>query len=60
MASADLPTAVDGHRKIIAALAAHDVVAAEDVLRVHLSSGEPLAYAAIRSLRNGRQALAAW
>lgn len=55
MASIDLPGAVDGHRKIIGALAAHDPVAAEEILRAHLTSGEGLVYAALRSVHAGRE-----
>jgi DNA-binding GntR family transcriptional regulator len=51
MASKDLAVAVDGHRTIIRALAAHDVAEAEHVLHEHLSSGEKLVYAVFRSLR---------
>ncbi len=52
-ASADLPEAVEGHRRIIRALAAHDVAAAEQILQVHLLGGEQLVHEAIRSARNG-------
>jgi len=58
MASVELPAAVDGHRKIIRALTAHDVTEAVEVLRVHLTSGEGLVYAAIRSIHDGQETLA--
>ncbi|MGH2347399.1 MAG: GntR family transcriptional regulator [Chloroflexota bacterium] len=51
MTDIDLPGAVDGHRRIIGALAAHDSAAAEDILWDHLTSGEGLVYAALRSIR---------
>jgi GntR family transcriptional regulator of gluconate operon len=49
--SADLPEAVNGHRKIIKALAIHDAPAAEKLLGVHLPGGERLVREAIRSVR---------
>ncbi|MGH2387946.1 MAG: FCD domain-containing protein, partial [Chloroflexota bacterium] len=55
MADIDLPGAVDGHRKIIGALAAHDPAAAEDILRDHLTSGENLVYTALRSVHPVRE-----
>ena len=51
--SADLPEAVEGHRRIICALAAHDVAAAEQILQVHLLGGERLVHEAICSARDG-------
>jgi GntR family transcriptional regulator, gluconate operon transcriptional repressor len=57
MAGIDLPAAVDGHRKIISALAAHDPAAAEDILRDHLTSGESLVYDAIHAVHAGREAV---
>jgi GntR family transcriptional regulator of gluconate operon len=50
-ASTDLPEAVEGHRRIIRALAQHDAAAAEDILKVHLAGGESLVYEAIRAVR---------
>jgi DNA-binding GntR family transcriptional regulator len=49
--SADLPDAVEGHRRIIRALANHDAAGAEDVVRVHLQGGERLVHEAMRSVR---------
>jgi DNA-binding GntR family transcriptional regulator len=49
--SAELPEAVDGHRRIIRALAKHDPIAIADVVRTHLQGGERLVHAAIRSVR---------
>jgi DNA-binding GntR family transcriptional regulator len=49
--SAELPEAVNGHRKIIRALAAHDVAAAEALLEVHLLGGQNLVFEAMRSVR---------
>jgi DNA-binding GntR family transcriptional regulator len=57
MASIDLPGAVDGHRKIISALAAHDADAAEAILRDHLTSGEGLVYAVLRAVHTSREAV---
>lgn len=50
---ADLPEAVHGHDRIVAALARHDAAAAVEVLRDHLPSGEKLVYEAIRNARQG-------
>jgi DNA-binding FadR family transcriptional regulator len=51
MASRDLAVALDGHRTIIRALAAHDAAEAEYVLSEHLSSGAQIVYQVFRSLR---------
>jgi DNA-binding GntR family transcriptional regulator len=48
---------VDGHRKIISALAAHDADAAEAILRDHLTSGEGLVYAVLRAVHTSREAV---
>jgi GntR family transcriptional regulator, gluconate operon transcriptional repressor len=55
MANIDLPGAVDGHRNIIRALAAHDIEAAEAILRIHLTGGEDLVYTALHSVRDTRK-----
>ncbi|MDB5074588.1 MAG: GntR family transcriptional regulator [Chloroflexi bacterium] len=49
--SADLPDAVEGHRRIIRALENHDVATAENLVKVHLQGGERLVHEAIRSVR---------
>jgi GntR family transcriptional regulator of gluconate operon len=49
--SAELPEAVNGHRKIIRALANHDAAAAEALLEVHLQGGQELVFGALRSVR---------
>jgi len=54
--SADLPEAIEGHRRIIRALAIHDVSAAEEILQVHLQGGERLVFEAIRAARDSHTA----
>ena len=54
--SAELPEAVEGHRRIIRALAHHDVPEAEEILRVHLEGGEQLVFDAIRAARDDHAA----
>jgi DNA-binding GntR family transcriptional regulator len=49
--SADLPEAVEGHRRIIRALERRDVAEAERLINVHLQGGERLVHEAIRSVR---------
>jgi DNA-binding GntR family transcriptional regulator len=49
--SAELPEAVESHRRIIAALEAHDPASARDLVRTHLHGGERLVHEAIRSVR---------
>jgi DNA-binding GntR family transcriptional regulator len=49
--SADLPEAVEGHRRIVRALGQHDVAEAENLVKVHLQGGERLVHEAIRSVR---------
>ena len=54
--SADLPEAIEGHRRIIRALARHDVSEAEEILQVHLQGGEQLVFDAIRAARDSHSA----
>ena len=54
--SAELPEAVEGHRRFIRARAQHDVPAAEEILQVHLQGGERLVFDAIRSVRDSHTA----
>src|SRR5581483_1011286 len=49
--SAELPAAVEGHRKIIHVLEQRDAAEAEPLLRDHLLGGERLVHEAIRSVR---------
>lgn len=49
--SAELPAAVDGHRKIIRVLERRDASAAEPLLKEHLLGGERLVHEAIRAVR---------
>lgn len=49
--SAELPGAIDGHRKIMRAMERRDAAAAEDLLKVHLLGGEDLVHEAIRAAR---------
>jgi GntR family transcriptional regulator of gluconate operon len=51
LAGIDLPGAVDGHRKIIGALAAHDAATSEEILREHLIGSEGLAFAVLQFVR---------
>jgi len=52
--SADLPEAVESHRRIIRALGRRDAQSAEAILQAHLEGGEGLVLDAIRSDRDGR------
>lgn len=52
-AAPDLPAAIDGHREIVRALAAHAPDTAVARLREHLSGGEELVHGAIQQARLG-------